>query len=90
MSQFQQQHIGAGWLGDKLNEKIKYLTRGNTSAKRGRRFLLKFTSDKRLRFWTMASMPFLFFYTTGLILSMETYFIIRLFLIGRVVETRTN
>lgn len=77
-----QQFIGAGWLGDKLNDKIKELTQSHNNHKRGRKFLSRFTSDKRLRFWTMASMPFLFFYATGQIISIDTYFLIRFFLIG--------
>lgn len=77
-----QQHLGSVWLGDKINEKIKELTQQQNHAKRGRRCMLRLTSDKRLRFWTMVSLPFLFFYATGQLISINTFFIIKIFLIG--------
>lgn len=76
-----QQHLGSVWLGDKINEKVKELTQQQNHAKRGRRCLL-LTSDKRLRFWTMAGLPFLFFYATGQIISINTYFVIKILLVG--------
>lgn len=77
-----QQHLGSVWLGDKINEKVKELTQQQNHAKRGRRCMLRLTSDKRLRFWTMVSLPFLFFYATGQLISINTFFIIKIFLIG--------
>lgn len=77
-----QQHLGSVWLGDKINEKIKELTQQQNHAKRGRRCLIRLTSDKRLRFWTMVSLPFMFFYATGQIISISTYFVIKIFLVG--------
>lgn len=78
-----QQHIsngGSAWLNDKINEKVKDLTQQQHHAKRGRRCLLRLRSDKRLQFWTMAALPFLFFYAAGVVVSLNTYFIIKLFL----------
>lgn len=77
-----QQHIGSLWLGDKITERVKDLTKQQNLAKNGRRCLLRLKSDKRLHFWTMAALPFLFFYLTGLILSLSTFFFIKLFLVG--------
>lgn len=77
-----QQHLGSAWLGDKITEKVKDLTKQQNHAKKGRRCLLRLKSDKRLHFWTMASLPFIFFYGTGQILSINTLFIIKLFLVG--------
>ena len=77
-----QQHSGAAWLGDKINDKVKDLTKQQNHAKKGRRCLLRLKSDKRLHFWTMATLPFLFFYATGQILSIETFLFVKIFLIG--------
>ena len=77
-----QQHVGSPWLGEKITERIKDLTQQQNHAKRGRRCLLRLTSDKRLRFWTMVGLPFLFFYATGQIISIDTLFIIRVFMIA--------
>lgn len=77
-----QQHVGSAWLGDKITEKIKDLTQQQNHAKRGRRCLLRLKSDKRLHFWTMVSLPFLFFYGTGQIISINTFFIIKIFLVA--------
>jgi palmitoyltransferase len=77
-----QQHLGSPWLGDKINERVKELTQQQNHSKRGRRCLLRLTNDKRLRFWTMVGLPFLFFYATGQILSVGTYFIIKVFVIA--------
>lgn len=77
-----QQHVGAPWLGQKITERVKDLTQQQNHAKRGRRCLLRLTSDKRLRFWTMVGLPFFFFYATGQIISIDTLFIIRLFIVA--------
>jgi palmitoyltransferase ZDHHC13/17 len=77
-----QQHMGAEWLGDKINDKVKELSRQQNHAKRGRRCLLRLKSDKRLQFWTMVALPFLFFYAVGLIVAINTYFVIKVFLVG--------
>lgn len=77
-----QQFVGSAWLGDKISERVKDLTQQQNHAKRGRRCLLRLKSDKRLHFWTMVALPFLFFYATGQIISINTYFIIKVFFIG--------
>lgn len=77
-----QQHVGSAWLGDKITERVKDLMQQQNHSKRGRRCLLRLTNDKRLRFWTMVGLPFLFFYATGQIISINTLFIIRIFLVG--------
>lgn len=77
-----QAHIGAVWLTEKVNEKVKELTQQQTGLKRGRRWLVRLSMDKRLRWWTMAALPFLFFYIIGMIISINTYFIIKFFLCG--------
>lgn len=77
-----QQHLGAAWLGDKITEKVKDLTKQQNHAKKGRRFMLTLKSDKRLHFWTMIALPFIFFYATGQIISLNTYFFIKIFLVG--------
>lgn len=77
-----QQHVGAVWLGDKITERVKDLTKQQTHAKKGRRCFLRIKSDKRMHFWIMATLPFFFFYGTGQILSINTYFIVKLFFVG--------
>lgn len=77
-----QSHIGAVWLTEKVNDKVKELTQQQSGLKRGRRWLVRLSMDKRLRWWTMVALPFLFFYIIGLIISIETFFVIKFFLCG--------
>lgn len=77
-----QAHIGSVWISDKVLDKVKELTQQQSNLKRGRRCLVRLSMDKRLRWWTMVSLPFIFFYITGMIISIDTYFIIKLFLCG--------
>jgi palmitoyltransferase ZDHHC13/17 len=77
-----QAHIGAIWLTEKVNDKVKEVTQQQSGLKRGRRWLLRLSMDKRLRWWTMVALPFLFFYLIGLLISLDTYFVIKFFLCG--------
>ncbi|XP_070508799.1 palmitoyltransferase Hip14 [Chironomus tepperi] len=77
-----QAHIGSVWISDKVLDKVKELTQQQSNLKRGRRCLVRLSMDKRLKWWTMVSLPFIFFYITGMIISIDTYFIIKLFLCG--------
>lgn len=75
-----QSHIGSVWISEKVTDRVKELTQQQCNLKRGRRFLVRLSMDKRLRWWTMVALPFIFFYVTGMIASIDTYFIIKLFL----------
>lgn len=77
-----QQHVGSAWLGDKITERVKELMKQQNHAKKGRRCLVMLKSDKRIRWWTMVLLPFLFFYATGQILSIDTFFFIKIFMIA--------
>jgi palmitoyltransferase len=78
-----QSHIGSVWISEKVNDKVKDLTQQQSSSfKRGRKFLLRISMDKRLRWWTMVAMPFILFYIIGMIISIDTYFVIKFFLCG--------
>lgn len=43
---------------------------------------MRWTVDKRIRWWTMVTLPFLFFYFTGLIIDTPTAFVIKILLVG--------
>lgn len=43
---------------------------------------MRWTVDKRIRWWTMVTLPFLFFYFTGLIFDSSTAFVIKILLVG--------
>lgn len=43
---------------------------------------MRWTVDKRIRWWTMVLLPFLFFYFTGLIFDTQTAFVIKILLVG--------
>ena len=43
---------------------------------------MRWTVDKRIRWWTMVTLPFLFFYITGLIFDTQTAFVIKMLLVG--------
>lgn len=79
-----QAHIGSIWIGDKVVDRVKEQTQHQAPGnfKRGRRCLVRLSMDKRLRWWTMIGMPFLFFYVIGMILTIETFFVIKFFLCG--------
>lgn len=77
-----QQHVGSGWMNEKVNERIKDLTKQQSYAKSRFQQILRLTMDRRLRWWTMATIPFLFFYITGLVISIDTFFVIKFFLIA--------
>ncbi|CRL08133.1 CLUMA_CG020884, isoform A [Clunio marinus] len=77
-----QQHVGSAWLGDKVTKKIMDITKQRNYSKFKKFLFLKLTSDSTMRYWTMIFMPFLFFYATGQIISIDTYFVIRILLIA--------
>jgi palmitoyltransferase ZDHHC13/17 len=77
-----QAHIGSVWISEKVNDRVKELTQQQSHIKKGRKCLVRMSMDKRLRWWTMVSLPFLFFYIAGTIISINTYFVIKVFLSG--------
>ncbi|XP_019548594.2 palmitoyltransferase Hip14 isoform X1 [Aedes albopictus] len=73
-----QPHLGSIWIGSKVSEKIRDLTQQSQR----RNLLVRFTLDKRFRWWSMIATPFLVFYLAGLIFCAETLIIIKVFLLG--------
>lgn len=73
-----QAQAGAIWISQKVADRVRDLSQ--TSQRRN--FFKRMTSDSRVRWWTMAALPFLAFYLAGLIFSANTLFIIKFFLLG--------
>ncbi|XP_053683912.1 palmitoyltransferase Hip14 isoform X2 [Sabethes cyaneus] len=73
-----QPHLGSIWIGSKVSEKVRELTQQSQR----RNFIVRFTLDKRFRWWSMIATPFLVFYLAGLIFCAETLIIIKVFLLG--------
>lgn len=73
-----QPHLDSIWIGSKVSEKIRDLTQQSQR----RNLLVRFTLDKRFRWWSMIATPFLVFYLAGLIFCAETLIIIKVFLLG--------
>lgn len=73
-----QPHLGSIWIGSKVSEKVRDLTQQSQR----RNFIVRFTLDKRFRWWSMIATPFLVFYLAGLIFCAETLIIIKVFLLG--------
>lgn len=73
-----QAQSGSIWISQKVVDRVRDEFQLSTR----RNLLSRFKSDKRLRWWTMAASPFLVFYLAGLILTANTLFIIKFFLLG--------
>uniref|UniRef100_A0A1L8DY41 Palmitoyltransferase n=1 Tax=Nyssomyia neivai TaxID=330878 RepID=A0A1L8DY41_9DIPT len=73
-----QSQMGAFWISPKVNEKLRDM--GQMQQRRN--ILVRWTVDKRVRWWTMAATPFLVFYLAGLIFSSDLLYIIKFFLLG--------
>ncbi|XP_062560303.1 palmitoyltransferase Hip14 isoform X1 [Armigeres subalbatus] len=73
-----QPHMGSIWIGSKVSEKIRDLTQQSQR----RNLIVRFTLDKRFRWWSMIATPFLVFYLAGLIFCADTLIIIKVFLLG--------
>lgn len=73
-----QPHLGSIWIGSKVSEKVRELTQQSQR----RNPIVRFTLDKRFRWWSMIATPFLVFYLAGLIFCAETLIIIKIFLLG--------
>ncbi|XP_065079483.1 palmitoyltransferase Hip14 isoform X2 [Ochlerotatus camptorhynchus] len=73
-----QPHLGSIWIGSKVSEKVRDLTQQSQR----RNLIVRFTLDKRFRWWSMIATPFLVFYLAGLIFCAETLIIIKIFLLG--------
>lgn len=63
------------WLGAKVADKIR-----EHSTNR-RNIFRRITYDKKFRFWCVVVMPFVAFYLTGLVLEMDTLYLIKAFLL---------
>ncbi|XP_058459578.1 palmitoyltransferase Hip14 isoform X1 [Malaya genurostris] len=73
-----QPHLGSIWIGSKVSERVRELTQRSQR----RNLIIRFTLDKRFRWWSMIATPFLVFYLAGLIFCAETLIIIKVFLLG--------
>ncbi|XP_055629009.1 palmitoyltransferase Hip14 isoform X2 [Toxorhynchites rutilus septentrionalis] len=73
-----QPHLGSIWIGSKVSEKVRELSQQSQR----RNMIIRFTLDKRFRWWCMIATPFLVFYLAGLIFCADTYIIIKIFLLG--------
>lgn len=81
--QLLQQHVGSVWIPHKVAEKVKDLSKQQIHLQNKRRyFIMRMTMDRKIRWWIMAALPFLCFYITGLIFSINTFFIIKFFVSG--------
>ncbi|GBP07474.1 Palmitoyltransferase Hip14 [Eumeta japonica] len=65
------------WVGAKVSDKIKEYTLMNNRRNTLRRLMY----DKKFRWWAVVVTPFLAFYITGLLLEMDTLYLIKLFLL---------
>jgi palmitoyltransferase len=79
-----QQHTGSVWITNKVAEKVKDLTRLQQKHQKYLsclNFLIRISFDRRFRWYSMIATPFLVFYLVGLTFSLNTLFIIKLFLL---------
>lgn len=79
-----QSNVGSIWITPKVAAKVADLTREQQQNKHYfscLNFLVRMSLDRRFRFYSMIAMPFLVFYLVGLILSINTLFLIKLFLL---------
>jgi palmitoyltransferase ZDHHC13/17 len=73
-----QPHLNSTWIGAKVTDKIREITQQQQRTN----LFVRYSLDKRFRFWCCCAMPFLAFYVAGLIFSSDTLFIIKFFLLG--------
>lgn len=79
-----QSNIGSIWITPKVATKVADLTRQQEKDKHYLsclNFLVRMSLDRRFRFYSLVATPFLVFYLVGLILSINTLFIIKSFLL---------
>ncbi|KAL0884302.1 hypothetical protein ABMA27_016282 [Loxostege sticticalis] len=65
------------WVGSKVSDKIKE----HTLASSKRNIFRRLAYDKKFRWWCVVVMPFIAFYLTGLVLEMDTLYLIKLFIL---------
>jgi palmitoyltransferase ZDHHC13/17 len=73
-----QPHLNSTWISSKVTDKIREMVQRQQRTN----LIVRYSLDKRFRFWCMMATPFLAFYVAGLIFSSETLFIIKFFLLG--------
>ncbi|XP_028157492.1 palmitoyltransferase Hip14 isoform X2 [Ostrinia furnacalis] len=65
------------WVGSKVTDKIKE----HTLASSKRNIIRRLAYDKKFRWWCVVVMPFIAFYVTGLVLEMEVFFLLKMFIL---------
>ncbi|KAJ0179628.1 hypothetical protein K1T71_005340 [Dendrolimus kikuchii] len=65
------------WVSSKVSDKIREHSLSNNR----RNIFRRLTYDKKFRFWCVVVMPFVAFYLTGLVLEMDTLYLIKIFLL---------
>ncbi|CRK98524.1 CLUMA_CG011877, isoform A [Clunio marinus] len=75
--QLLQQHINSPWIHYEVADRIKDITQRRSNAN----ILMKLTMNQRLRWWTLVILPFVFLFTIGLIISIDTFFILKILIL---------
>lgn len=73
-----QVHAGNVWIGKRVAERCADVLQ---QQQRKRNPCLRLYADKRVRWWSMAATPFLTIYVAGLVFSLDTAYLIKMFVL---------
>ena len=73
-----QVNSGSMWISQKVMERVREMSQ----TQQRRNCLVRWTTDKRVRWYSMTATPFLTFYIAGLIFSADTLILVKFVLLG--------